>query len=179
MRWVLVNKSRINMDHVRSFYWSGGCLHIQFLDTVGSRDWQDPDRKYYYRMCWSQGIRPDGWAILELLPPRVASCMDDIAYAGKQVLTDVFERLAKWITWEDEEEDTSMDKLELKPCPFCGDGVEDTILDVSKMPSGNWVITHFCDHSPSDLGVCISVYGKSKKEAVDKWNRRVREIRNR
>ena len=63
-----------------------------------------------------------------------------------------------------------MKETELKPCPFCG-VIEDISL-VHQMIDGTWVFHHFCEREKDELAVVISVYGNSKKEVIELWNRR-------
>lgn len=56
MRWVLIDGTHINTDHVITFYWDDGELYIY---TTGSPNtWSDPDKALYIRLCHLLGLRP-------------------------------------------------------------------------------------------------------------------------
>lgn len=64
-------------------------------------------------------------------------------------------------------------KMTLRPCPFCGEQLEDTILNVLQFDTPpKWVVTHYCNLEAPDLEVVISCYGSTKEEAVERWNGR-------
>lgn len=61
----------------------------------------------------------------------------------------------------------------LNRCPFCGKGVEDDFLTVSYIEAHKvWLVSHYCDREDNDLTVCISVYGKTREKAIERWNHR-------
>ena len=64
-----------------------------------------------------------------------------------------------------------MKETELKPCPFCGK-VEDE-HSVHTRNDGSWVFSHPCDRDDGELTIFISVYGKTKEELINRWNRRL------
>lgn len=33
-----------------------------------------------------------------------------------------------------------------------------------------WNLNHFCPHPEGDMGVVLSVYGKTEAEVADRWN---------
>lgn len=64
----------------------------------------------------------------------------------------------------------------MKPCPFCGAHVDkdhfvygvtyNSIMDL-------WVFDHICHYDDNhDLDVTMTVYGKTKEEVIERWNRR-------
>lgn len=63
-----------------------------------------------------------------------------------------------------------MKETNLKPCPFCG--LAESPHKVSKLSDGSWVVSHYCDPEDLVLKISISVYGNTKKEAIERWNRR-------
>lgn len=72
-----------------------------------------------------------------------------------------------------------MAKIKLKPCPFCGAKVEDKFPDVCNYDKGKWEVNHYCETGAlARLEVVISAYGSTKKEAVERWNRRMGNGRN-
>lgn len=66
-----------------------------------------------------------------------------------------------------------MSNEELKPCPFCGATYEDRKLLVLKLTNGGWVVNHYCEtDNEYELGVTIDVYGSTREQAVERWNKR-------
>jgi len=57
MKWVELDKTHINTDHVQGFYWRRGVLVLTFVGRAPER-WDDPKRELYLKMCRSQGVRP-------------------------------------------------------------------------------------------------------------------------
>jgi hypothetical protein len=59
----------------------------------------------------------------------------------------------------------------MRNCPFCKKEVEDgwpyihytEIID-------KWVFDHYCNPDKPTTDVCITIYGKSEQEVIDKWN---------
>jgi hypothetical protein len=43
---------------------------------------------------------------------------------------------------------------------------------VKKLFDGSWMVSHDCDPEVWELKISISVYGNTKKEAIERWNRR-------
>ena len=63
----------------------------------------------------------------------------------------------------------------LKPCPFCGHKLKMKFPEFTKMSDGDYVVSHYCEtirRLGGLPGVTIDVYGVTKKEAIDNWNRR-------
>lgn len=61
----------------------------------------------------------------------------------------------------------------MKRCPFCGKEIREGFPTVSYIEAHDvWLVSHYCDHENDDLGVCISVYGKTREEAIERWNHR-------
>ena len=58
MRWVLINRTHINTDHVLGFYWGDGVLHISYVSAPGLGKIPDPDKALYTRLCHLLGLRP-------------------------------------------------------------------------------------------------------------------------
>lgn len=73
-----------------------------------------------------------------------------------------------------------MPRVKLEPCPFCKKRVLDKHPWVGRHRSAEnkpiWSITHYCEHDGNDLGVCITVYGATKRQAVDRWNTRAADV---
>lgn len=69
-----------------------------------------------------------------------------------------------------------MNEMHLRSCPYCGTKIKDGYPDVLKLSDGVWSVDHYCDRVDGELSVCIHVYGKTKKEAVDRWNHRAGEV---
>ena len=72
-----------------------------------------------------------------------------------------------------------MAQIEMKPCPFCGERLNDWPTTIIDMKDGCWVISHFCKsmhRSEGGLGVTINVYGNTKEEAINNWNERVEDV---
>lgn len=70
-----------------------------------------------------------------------------------------------------------MPGMNLKPCPFCGAELKDKppFVDCHRTEENKplWHVTHYCAHEGDDLGVCVTVYGDTKRQAVERWNTRV------
>ena len=61
----------------------------------------------------------------------------------------------------------------LKKCPYCGEEVSADFPTVSYIEAHDlWLVSHYCGHEVDTLSVCISVYGKTKEEAIERWNHR-------
>lgn len=75
-----------------------------------------------------------------------------------------------------------MEKIELKPCPFCGASIS-AAEDLQMLRRDLCVVSHFCvqpfrerrDGSPA---VVVEVYGSTETEAVDRWNTRARGVKS-
>lgn len=66
-----------------------------------------------------------------------------------------------------------MSKNKLESCPFCGAKQEDGNLHLLKLSDGGWVVNHYCEtDNEYELGVTIGVYGTTKEQAIERWNRR-------
>lgn len=65
-----------------------------------------------------------------------------------------------------------MPRMKLKPCPFCNEKIKDEFPTVSKIDENEWQVCHYCEHPFGALGVTITVYGVTKKQAVHRWNDR-------
>lgn len=69
-----------------------------------------------------------------------------------------------------------MSNKELKPCPFCGATQGSERLRVLKLTDGEWVVNHYCEtDNEYELGVTIDVYGVTREQAVERWNRRAKQ----
>jgi hypothetical protein len=63
----------------------------------------------------------------------------------------------------------------MKPCPFCGAKIDadDSIFGVRyNERSKVWLVNHFCHKFTEGLDICISVYGDTKEEVIERWNGR-------
>ena len=61
----------------------------------------------------------------------------------------------------------------LKPCPFCRKKVEEGypyLLYHERMKK--WVFNHNCPAPRLELSVCITLYGDTKEEIIERWNGR-------
>ena len=68
-----------------------------------------------------------------------------------------------------------MENLNLNPCPFCGEQVPATYPTLSEYDEGSWNVTHMCAgirRSKGRTGVAIDVYGVTKEEVIENWNKR-------
>jgi hypothetical protein len=66
---------------------------------------------------------------------------------------------------------------ELKPCPFCGAGTTQ-IADSTHWTGMSSVVLastvrHWCDDAEGKPGSFLQVKGKSRQQAIKKWNKRV------
>lgn len=70
-----------------------------------------------------------------------------------------------------------MARMKLKPCPFCGETLKDEfpVVDHYKDDRGGqvWQVCHYCAAPFGALGVTVTVYGVTKRQAVYRWNTRV------
>ena len=67
----------------------------------------------------------------------------------------------------------------LKPCPFCGHKLKMKFPELSRMSDVEYVISHYCQtirRSGGCPGVTIDVYGVTRQEAIDNWNRRIADV---
>lgn len=66
-----------------------------------------------------------------------------------------------------------MSKAKLKPCPFCGAKLKDEYPTVDHYDRGKWQVSHNCKTGRRyELVVCITAYGSTKEQAVERWNGR-------
>jgi hypothetical protein len=63
-----------------------------------------------------------------------------------------------------------MKETEMRECPFCG--LAESPHKVRKLFDGSWMVSHDCDPEDVVLKISISAYGNTKKEAIERWNRR-------
>lgn len=60
----------------------------------------------------------------------------------------------------------------LKPCPFCGAKVpaKEPYLHHMKNsdPETQWTIYHSCDAEKAILTVCMSAYGRTREEVIER-----------
>ena len=59
MKWVLICREHINMTNVDAFKWQNGTLYVHFNSDPYPAKYPDPDKELYFKMCRSQGLRPD------------------------------------------------------------------------------------------------------------------------
>ena len=57
MKWVLIGRLHINTSNVSAFKWEDGRLYIFFPGDPVPYTRRDPDKKLYYKVCRSQGLR--------------------------------------------------------------------------------------------------------------------------
>jgi hypothetical protein len=69
---------------------------------------------------------------------------------------------------------------ELKPCPFCGSPIpENTLVYEDKFWTGmqyrvsKATIRHWCAKVGGIEGSFLQVHGKTRQEAIERWNARV------
>lgn len=61
----------------------------------------------------------------------------------------------------------------MKRCPYCGQEIREDYPTIDYIKDHDvWLVSHFCPHEGDDLSVCISVYGKTREEAIERWNHR-------
>lgn len=73
----------------------------------------------------------------------------------------------------------SVAKFKLKPCHFCGEELNDE-LELYHYGEGKWAVLHYCHNYAHDfhgVSVSVSANGSTKKEAVERWNRRAKQCR--
>ena len=61
---------------------------------------------------------------------------------------------------------------ELKPCPYCG--VNDAFIHNYNIEDSRWCLDHYCGHDEDELSIVINIYGKSREEVIERWNRRAK-----
>ena len=60
---------------------------------------------------------------------------------------------------------------ELKPCLYCR--IKPGKIEITKLSNGRWALTHFCyGYDLQEFDRVISVYAPTKKELIERWNRR-------
>ena len=64
-------------------------------------------------------------------------------------------------------------KDKLKPCPFCGQN--NIMIHNYDKENNRWSVDHYCKHDVDDLTIVIDVYGYSREEVVEMWNRRAKK----
>lgn len=59
----------------------------------------------------------------------------------------------------------------LRNCPFCKKEVKEyyPYLHFNENME-EWIFSHNCEHTEDAFEVCITVYGKTEQEVIDKWN---------
>ena len=58
MKWVQIDGKHINAHLVREFSWENGWLDIYYVADMIGHQVQDPEKKYYYKLCQAVGVRP-------------------------------------------------------------------------------------------------------------------------
>ena len=57
MKWVLIEKSYFNMDHIQAFNWKWRKLYIYRWDGE-MESYNDSTGEIYKRLCLAAGVRP-------------------------------------------------------------------------------------------------------------------------
>jgi hypothetical protein len=63
-----------------------------------------------------------------------------------------------------------MKETEMRECPFCG--FAGSFNKSIKLNDESWAVLHYCEPEGWGLKISISVYGNTKEEAIERWNRR-------
>lgn len=58
MKWVLLNKTHVNTDHLDAFRWEDGDLLINYGMDSATYRFDDPDRRLYLMLCHRLGVIP-------------------------------------------------------------------------------------------------------------------------
>lgn len=60
----------------------------------------------------------------------------------------------------------------MKKCPFCGAKVVIATPYLTRLSTnGKYVFNHYCNLGSADLDIVVDIYGDSKEEIIQKWNR--------
>lgn len=59
----------------------------------------------------------------------------------------------------------------MKKCPFCGEKVIFSHPFLLQLSNGRWLLNHYCHLDSDELDVVIDIYGDTKEEVIQKWNR--------
>ena len=59
----------------------------------------------------------------------------------------------------------------MRNCPICGQKVKATFPTIAFVESLKvWELDHFCHVSSLKLDACITIYGNTREEVIQKWN---------
>ena len=59
----------------------------------------------------------------------------------------------------------------MKTCPFCREQVKLSYPFLIQLSNESWVFNHYCHLDSDALDVVIDIYGDTKEEVIQKWNR--------
>lgn len=59
----------------------------------------------------------------------------------------------------------------MKTCPFCREKVKLSHPFLMQLSNGRWIFNHYCHLDSDALDVVIDIYGDTKEEVIQKWNR--------
>ena len=59
----------------------------------------------------------------------------------------------------------------MKKCPFCLEEVKFAHPYLIQLQNKRWLLNHYCHIDSDELDIVIDVYGDSKEEVIQKWNR--------
>ena len=60
----------------------------------------------------------------------------------------------------------------MRKCPFCGAEINIEYPNLDYLESRDiWIYNHYCEMTDEPLDVVLSIYGKTKQEVIDKFDR--------
>lgn len=59
----------------------------------------------------------------------------------------------------------------MRNCPICNQEVKPTFPNIAYLEERKlWTLDHFCHVSSLRIDACITIYGATREEVIQKWN---------